>query len=391
MYWNHRAALAVAAALLATSACGGSNSVPSATSAGNATSQSVSNPQAQRSQRGVTSEAVDTTSILKRLKKVVVIGSTVDPTNGDMGGRSISEAGTTFGGLKKGQILVCNYADSSGNAGKGTTIDVFNPTANSKPVTYVRDSRIAGCDADALSSGNYLYAGSLTNGDLVAYTNKPKYYRTYGPPIEEPMSNVDAYNPHLYSAEPLYTSDAKTGSIISFSSNSFGNPKPTQVVTGFAVNNGSGWNVLGPSGLQYYGAKKADIVYVVDGVDNTLVAIDNASNLLTKDEIIVLPGGTTFKCKHKSFTCARLIYHGAPLSGPVAMALLPNGNLIIANTVGGNKLVEIASNGQVLDTRAIDKSSIPHIFALHAIGTTDSDTALFLTDTKTNKLYLWKQ
>jgi len=105
----------------------------------------------------------------------------------------------------------------------------------------------------------------------------------------------------------------------------------------------------------------------------------------------VLPGGTKFKCKYKKFTCARLIYHGAPLSGPVAMALLPNGNLIIANTVGGNKLVEIATNGQVLGTRVIDKSSIPHIFALHAIGSTDSDTALYLTDTKTNKLYLWKQ
>ena len=54
-----------------------------------------------------------------------------------------------------------------------------------------------------------------------------------------------------YSAEYLFTSDAATGSIVSFSINYYGNPHPTQVATGFAVNKKSGWTRLGPSGLAY--------------------------------------------------------------------------------------------------------------------------------------------
>ncbi|MBV9056539.1 MAG: hypothetical protein JO351_07875, partial [Candidatus Eremiobacteraeota bacterium] len=232
MFWNHRAALVVVAALLATSACGGNNSVPSAGFAGNSTSQA---------QNRIAPANVDTTSILKRLKKSVVIGSTVDPTNGDMGPTSIYIAGTTLGKLKKGQLVVCNYADSSGTAGNGTTTEILGPQANSQPVTFVADARIKGCDGDALSSGNYMYAAGHTSGLLAAFTDKGKFYKKYGPPLQAPSSDVDAANPGLYSAEYMFTTDAKTGSIVSFSINNYGNPRPTQVVTGFDVNNGSGW------------------------------------------------------------------------------------------------------------------------------------------------------
>jgi hypothetical protein len=70
----------------------------------------------------------------------------------------------------------------------------------------------------------------------------------------------------------------------------------------------------------------------------------------------------------------------------VASALLPNGNLIVANTRGGNKLVELTPTGKILDTKTIDTSSTAHIFGLLATGTSDSDTVLFYTDTQTNTL-----
>jgi hypothetical protein len=129
-----------------------------------------------------------------------------------------------------------------------------------------------------------------------------------------------------------------------------------------------------------------DILYIVDGVDNTVVAVSNARKLLEKNEIVVQPGGKRFKCAHPKFTCATLVYSGSPLNAPVASALLPNGNLIVANTKGGNTLVELTPTGQVLDTKVIDKSTIAHVFGLLATGTSDSDTALFYTDTKTNTL-----
>ncbi|MGA8661067.1 MAG: hypothetical protein WB644_02065, partial [Candidatus Cybelea sp.] len=91
-------------------------------------------------------------------------------------------------------------------------------------------------------------------------------------------------------------------------------------------------------------------------------------------------------CLHAKSTCATLVYSGSPLNAPVASALLPNGNLIVANTQGGNKFVELTPAGKVLDTKTIDKSKVAHIFGLLAIGTSDSNTALFYTDTKTNTL-----
>jgi hypothetical protein len=125
---------------------------------------------------------------------------------------------------------------------------------------------------------------------------------------------------------------------------------------------------------------------MVDGVDNTVVAISNASNLLEKDEIVVQPGGKKFKCAYPTKTCATLVYSGSPLNAPVAQALLPNGNLIVANAKGGNTLVELTPTGKVLATKTIDTNKSADIFGLLAEGTDDSNTVLFYTDTATNTL-----
>jgi hypothetical protein len=164
---------------------------------------------------------------------------------------------------------------------------------------------------------------------------------------------------------------------------------------GFAVNKGSGWTVLGPSGMQYdsrrTGSLCNDTLYIVDGVTNTVVAVSTASSLLETNEIVVQPGGKTFKCAHPHQTCARLVYSGSPLNGPVASALLPNGNLIVANTKGGNKLVELTPGGKMLATKTVNTSTTARVFGLVASGTTDSDTVLFYTDTKTNTLHELEQ
>ncbi len=132
--------------------------------------------------------------------------------------------------------------------------------------------------------------------------------------------------------------------------------------------------------------KNVDTLYIVDGANNTLVAFDHASNLLEKDEIIVNPGGKTFKCAHPKTTCAMLVHSGKPFDAPFAATLLPNGNLIIANTKGGNTLVEMTPGGKVLATKVVDQSKTAGVYALLATGTTDSNTALFFTDTNKNDL-----
>ncbi|MFY9740143.1 MAG: hypothetical protein WAK11_13995 [Candidatus Cybelea sp.] len=371
--------------LLIISACGGNGMAPA--NAFNATKISVQGSNADSSGTAPT----DTTSILKLLKKDVEIGSTVDPKNGDMGPRAISLVGENFG-LKKGQLLVCNFDDSAGTAGKGTTIEVLDPVPNSKPVTFAQSTKIEGCDGDAVTAGNDVYGAGSVAGVVAEFNQAGKFKKSYGSPIQVPFSDADALCGESYAPESLYIGDSKTGSIVklAFPVSSSGHPQVIQPISGFGVNKGSGWSVLGPSGMQYDSKKSGgrcnDTLYIVDGVDNTIVAVSNASNLLEKNEVVVQPGGKKFKCAYPKRTCATLVYGGSPINAPVASALLPNGNLIVANTKGGNTLVELTPTGKVLATKTIDTNKSADIFGLLAEGTDDSNTVLFYTDTKTNTL-----
>jgi hypothetical protein len=379
-----------AGALLATSACGGNATVPSGVAGSNSGSQlSFASQGAALGASSIVPN--DTTSILKKLTKDVEIGSTVDRKNGDMGPRAISLARATFG-LKKGQLLVCNFDDSAGTAGNGTTIEVLDPDPHSKPVTFTQSTKIEGCDGDAITATNQVYGAGLLSGLVSRFDQTGKLEKSHGSPIEVPFADADAFCGEAYAPEDIYIGDSKTGSIVklAFVPVSSGNVRLTQVITGFGTNKSSGWSVLGPSGIQYNSTKTGslcnDTLYIVDGIDNTVVAVSNASNLLEKNEIVVQPGGKTFKCAHPKSTCATLVYSGSPLNAPVASALLPNGNLIVANTQGGNTLVELTPAGKILDTKTIDTSATAHIFGLLATGTSDSNTVLFYTDTETNTL-----
>ncbi|HYL27702.1 MAG TPA: hypothetical protein VEW74_07690, partial [Candidatus Nitrosotalea sp.] len=146
-----------------------------------------------------------------------------------------------------------------------------------------------------------------------------------------------------------------------------------------------------PSGLSYY--PKKDELFIADGVTNTVVYFTHASELLVKDEIVVQSGGKTFKCKYPGSRnpCGVLVKAGSPLNAPMAMASLPNGNVIVANTAGGNTLVELTPTGQVLATKVIDSNKTQGIYGLFAIGTSDTNTALYYTDTNDGKLHELEQ
>jgi hypothetical protein len=379
--FNNRARMLVASILLATPACGGNPAVPAA----------GSNPLPDFVRTASAGGLTDMKSILKKLTKDVEIGSTVDSKNGDTGPRAISLVHSTFG-LKKGQLLVCNFEDSAGTAGKGTTIEVFDPKPKSKPRTFVQSSKIEGCVGNAATVANDVYGAGMASGIAAQFNQSSKFQYSYGSPIEEPLDDADASCGLAYAPEDIYVSDAKTGAVIKLAKPpvSSGPATETQVIAGFAVNKGSGWSALGPSGIQYNATRTGslcnDTLYMVDGVDNTVVAISNASQLLAKNEIVVEPGGKKFKCAYASRTCATLVYSGSPLNAPVAQALLPNGNLIVANGKGGNTLVELTPTGKILATKTMDTNKSADIFGLLAEGTDDSNTVLFYTDTSTNTL-----
>jgi hypothetical protein len=393
LFSNVRAALLAAGVLLAASACNATGAVPSSAPAANA--------DAGGSRAAVVSPA-DTKSILKLLKKDVTIGSTVDPANGDMGPRAVTVVQYNFGKLKKGQLLVCNFENSSGTAGEGTTIEQFDPVANSKATTFFQNSKIEGCDGDAIDGGDQVYGTGFTSKVMVWINEMGQLKKSYGSPITQPLGNGEAPMLYSYSPELVFVGNADTGGVDSFSFGGYSSGHGKEVINGFDVNKGSGGSALGPSGIAYWcGAPPGsgtcpqkknppDTLYVADGACNAVVAVSHASALLVKDEITIGSGCAKFTCKYPTTTCATVVRAGSPLDKPVAQTLLPNGNLIVANT-GNNTLVEMTPAGQVLDTMVVDKSKTPGIFGLAAIGTKDSNTALFYTDTNTNTLHELEQ
>lgn len=372
-----RASLAICAAILVLSACSQSNTVPASTSNALTPQSSSAGPD-------------DSTSILKQDTKNVVIGSTVDPSNGDKGPHGISIVKANISPLKKGQLVVCNFEDSSGTPGNGTTIEVLNPTQSSSPSRFAQSNDVKGCSGVAASSqSDYIYGAGLSSGLLVPFNTKGVEQSTFGPPLQAPLSDTDVANKGLYSAEYVFTSDAKTGAIVSAGANTYASGFYMQVASGFAVNNGTGLNVLGPTGVSYY--PKKNVLYIADGVTNTVVKFSNPNDLLIKNEIVVSSNGQKFTCLHKKTTCGKLVKAGSPLSSPIAMCALPNGNMIVSNgapaTGGGNELVEMTPKGIVLDTEVVDTGSAPAIFGLACGGSSDSTTVIYYTDLNDNSVH----
>lgn len=330
----------------------------------------------------------DMRSILKGLTKDVVIGSTVDANNGDQGPRSlyIVQHANPHGKLTTGQLVTCNFEDASGNEGAGTTIEALNPKPGSDPQRFIQSSSLDGCNGAAVHPRHgTVYGTGLTSGKLLVITAKGNVEKTYsGKPIDAPLGDIVAKPMQNFS--PLYVFVGTThGALISVSVGFYGNQLATEVAKGFEVGNSSDGE-MGPTGLAY--DQGIDTLYIADGVTNTVVAFSSASKLLVKDEIVVQPGGKTFKCKYPKTTCGSLVYSGSPLDAPMAMTLLPNGNLIVANTQGSaNTLVEFTPGGQILATKVVGSSSQQGVFGLASKGTNDDNTVVFYTDTNDNNIH----
>jgi hypothetical protein len=214
-----------------------------------------------------------------------------------------------------------------------------------------------------------------------------------------PIAVGEAPPLYLYSPIYVYAGNGDTGAVDSLSLGGYGTGKLLEIINGFPVNKGSGWSAEGPSAFAYSCGEHApqqrcnnhnDVLYVADGDCNAIVSINNASTLLLKDEITVGTGCKTFTCLYPSQTCGKLVKAGSPLNKPFAATILPNGNMVVANT-GNNTLVELMPSGKVLGTKVVDTSKTPGIWGLYAIGTNDGNTAIYYTDTNSDELHELEQ
>ncbi|MBV8371933.1 MAG: hypothetical protein JOY69_01615 [Candidatus Eremiobacteraeota bacterium] len=328
------------------------------------------------------SRASSETSILNQLNTQAVIGSTVDPVNGAQNPYGLAVAPATAGAMTAGDLVVCNFNAEGNTQGSGRSIVVLHPAPGAKPQHLIANHSILGCDALALAPDDTIWAAAMVgNDDAIVSSSGHHLFAYTGKPFNQPWGQVYAAPPSGTPA--FYESDAATGRIARIS---LGSPPKIDVIAGnFPRNRGVPGSVLAPSGLAYDPA--IDTLYFADGQNNTVVAFKNVSTF-PKYGVVAKNHGMQFS--GPSAADARIVYSGSPLNGPISTALLPNGNLIVGNTLdpnGTNLLVELStSSGQVLATRNVDTGAAGALFGIAITGASSSDTKIYFNDDNANNV-----
>lgn len=276
-------------------------------------------------------------SILSMLSpsKITAIGSTVDPVNQDSNPYGLAIATVTSGAVTMGDLIVCNFSDTGGTEGAGTTIVSLHPTPGAMPQRIAQSASLQGCNALAvLPDGSVAAAAWKANQNpLVAPSGTvgtPFSADTFANPWGEAYVAASGQNPAA-----LYVSNTD-GSIDRIALNGDSQTAFTQIVSGFCASGMPG-SIYAPAGLTYDAS--IDTLYVVDTSSFSVIALANVSSIgsggvtvtgqctSTASPPTPMPtfGGT-------SASSAKVIAHGAPLFAPLSAALLADGDLIVENS-----------------------------------------------------------
>jgi len=321
------------------------------------------------------------TSVLKQLTKQLVIGSVVDPVNGAGNPYGLTVAPTTAGKFTKGDLVVCNFNAKSNVQGTGKSVVALHPVPKSTPIHVSSDKTLLGCDALALDSGDTIWAAAMVANDNPVLDPTGKLISNIsGKPFDQPWGQIYAESKAGRAA--FYATNAGTGTVVRIN---LGSKFTYDVIAkGFPVNHGKPGTALAPSGLAYDAS--IDTLYCADGQNDTIVAF--------KDVTKIPNGGITATDKGMKFTGpsagdARIVFAGKPLKGPISTALLPNGNLVVGNTLdpnGMNLMIELSPAGKLLDVRNVDKGAAGALFGIVVTGTTDSNTKVYFNDDNDNNV-----
>ena len=333
--------------------------------------------------RSVDADADNGSSTLRGLGTIGTIGSTIDPLNGDLNPYGLDIAKASAGSIRRGDLVVCNFNDAANVQGTGTTIVALHPQEGAAPTHIAQAASLLGCDALAAGpTGNLWNAAFAANDNPIVSSSGTVLTTLPGGPWHHPFGETFAGTPTPFGNASFYVSNAGDGSIVRV------NVKPGPsftfdvIATGFAVNGGAPGSILGPSGLQY--DAQHDRLYIVDGADNSLTAFRHVSTIPTGG--ITVSGGSFGGPFAKR---ARRVFAGAPLNGPISSALLPDGHLVLGNTLdpdGTNLMVEITFNGRVAATKNVDTGAAGALFGMVASGSNgaEGDVKVYFHDDNAN-------
>jgi hypothetical protein len=323
-------------------------------------------------------------AVIAQLKTIKRIAYSQDLTNGDQNPYGLAYVPENNGILEKGDLLVCNFNDNFNIQGLGSTIEYIRPS-ESKPVAhrFIQDGRITGCEALSILPTDELLVNAT-------YANLELGLQPTGT-----FTNAQNFMPSIPWAFPWGMTYAGYGIGFSYvvqqdgtlwrvneENGKFGY---TKIGYGFPVNHGVAPLTLATSGLSY--DKVNDIIYFVDGDDNSLIAVSHPELIHSNG---IVRTATGFSGPDASY--ATVLAQNGDINAPISTAVLYNGDVLVENT-GDNNLLEFtgatstaAKPGTFLARKIIDGGGPGALFGIVTVGTSLSNVVIYYNDDNENSL-----
>jgi hypothetical protein len=313
------------------------------------------------------------------------------PSNGDVNPYGVAFVPRDFppnGAIQTGDILVSNFNNSANLQGTGASITRITPRGATS--TFFA-SQVPGLTAAlGILRAGYVFVGNLPTTDGTSNTVQPGSIQV----VDRNGKQIGALSGTNFVNGPwgiaifdrgdgvasMFVSNVLDGSVVRFDLiYSDGLRVFTQVKIASEMNHrfDPAALVLGPSGLAL--DVPNDILYVANSADNTIYAIPSA--------LRIEPGN--------SVTPTAVYTDKQHLHGPLDLAMLPNGNLIVANSDGSNadpnqpsELVEFTTGGAFVSQMSID----PNNGGAFGLALTNLGSGLLrfaAVDDNTNSLTMW--
>ena len=366
---------------------------------------------------GLTSFAAVAVTVLPDLVgagKISTLGSTSDPVLHDRHPKGLALATTTAGRIAAGDLLTCDFADSGGNAGQGTTIVGLHPTAGATAYQVAQSTELTGCNALTALPDGTLYAAA---------------YSANQTPMITPAGGVNAALPAgtfvgpsgiAYAGSSLYVatidlSRPDGGSIyrVALNGDAASSASVVKIVSGLCTS-GTAGALFGPVALLY---GPGDTLYIADSSSGLVIEITQVSSFSAAGQFFATCGGSppTGLTKNEGTPQEDQIgFFGAAGAGfaltPVGLALRPNGNLLVANgdlplsapsTVAppmarllpppANSVIEFSKAGLLDLPRQLDTGAPGALSGIVATQDSRGNEVIYFTDANTNSIMVLSQ
>lgn len=324
------------------------------------------------------------------LPATVRVVSTI-PENGDLnpyGVVTVPKGFPSRGAVNPGDILVSNFNSSANLQGTGTTI-VRIQNSGPASVFFQGTAPLGLSTALNILRAGFVVVGNFPSPDLSGSCNTAtagsilvidKTGKQIGE-ITDPSIN-GPWDSTLFdegNSAKLFISNGLNGTIVrldlSVGATGVTLKKATQIASGYGNHCDPVTFVDAPTGLVYDAEK--DVLFVASTVDNAVFEVEDAGDR-----------------KHDG-GMGKVIYQDAVhLHGALAMAMAPNGHLVVSNNDAVNpdpnqpsELVEFTREGKFVRQISVDQNG-GGSFGLNVAGTEESAKFAFVDD-NVNALSIW--